>query len=101
MARGVEEPGEPRPLDLARASFGDLVDDQHLPRHLERREALAREDPQLRSGRDRAVAQHDGDRDVLAQRRMGYRERRGLHDLAVREQGLIDLAAASPSPRRD
>ena len=82
VARGRGRPVEPqrrgqlRTLDLARSAPRQCRDDDHSARHLVPAQPLADEQPQLRGGHHRPVAQHDRGADVLAQPGVRDRERR-------------------------
>ncbi len=97
-AHGPRHAGEPQlagklePLNLARGSLWDLVDEDEPTGDLEIREPNSDKLLELLLGGDCAVAQHDGCGDLLSEHRIGDREGHGLRDGRVVEQHLVDLS---------
>ena len=83
---------QPDALHLAGRALGDLRHEHHAPRHLERRQASAREVADLVLGRRRSVAQHDGRSHLFSQLLVGQREGDRLRHRRMVEQRLVDLA---------
>jgi len=76
---------------LAERRLRQPLHDNDPGRHLERRELGQRVIAQLLRCDRRRVAEDDGNRDVLAERRMRHRERRRLDDGRMRGQRHVDF----------
>ncbi len=83
--------GQPVALQLATRRPRDRLQEVHDARDLEVREALVRMADQLVLRDGRAGLQHHGGGDLLAQRQMRQRERRGLRHGRMREQRVVDF----------